>query len=73
MLVRKFIEDMEAVKNDTNKKRKLMLYSAHDITIAGVLSALNVFYPHAPQFSSAVIVELHLIKKIHYIKVTNNN
>ncbi|XP_043474697.1 venom acid phosphatase Acph-1-like [Leptopilina heterotoma] len=69
MLVRKFIEDIETVVNGTNKHRKLMLYSAHDITIAGVLSALNVFYPHAPQFSSAVIVELHLINKIYYIKI----
>ncbi|XP_051168240.1 venom acid phosphatase Acph-1-like [Leptopilina boulardi] len=70
MLVRKFTEDMDAVRNGTmDKKRKLMLYSAHDITVVAVLNALNVYYPHAPQFSSAVIVELHLIDNVYYVKI----
>lgn len=70
MLVRKFTNDMDDVRNRTmNKNRKLMLYSAHDFNVVAVLSALNVYYPHAPKFSSAVIMELHLIHNIYYVKV----
>ncbi|XP_051168234.1 venom acid phosphatase Acph-1-like isoform X3 [Leptopilina boulardi] len=70
MLVKKFIEDMKKVKNGTmDRKRKIMLYSAHDINIAAVLKALNVYYPHVPKFSSAVIVELHLKNQEYFVKV----
>ncbi|XP_051168239.1 venom acid phosphatase Acph-1-like [Leptopilina boulardi] len=70
MLIRKFTEDMDAVRYGTmDKKRKLMLYSTHDLTVAAVLNALKVYHLHAPQFSSAVIVELHLIDKVYYVKV----
>ncbi|XP_043468547.1 venom acid phosphatase Acph-1-like isoform X2 [Leptopilina heterotoma] len=70
MLVRKVTDDMNAVRNSTmDKNRKLMLYSAHDFNVVAVLSALNVYYPHAPKFSSAVIMELHLIHNIYYVKI----
>ncbi|XP_051168236.1 venom acid phosphatase Acph-1-like [Leptopilina boulardi] len=70
MLVKKFIEDMKAVGNGSmDKKRKIMLYSAHDITVAAVLKALDVYYPHVPKFSSAVIVELHLIEQKYFVKI----
>lgn len=70
MLVKKFITDMEAVRNGSmEKNRKIMLYSAHDITVAAVLKALNVYYPHVPQFTSAVIAELHFIENRFFVKI----
>ncbi|XP_043474699.1 venom acid phosphatase Acph-1-like [Leptopilina heterotoma] len=70
MLVRKFIEDMDAVRNGTMaKNRKLMLYSTHDLAVAAVLNSLNVYHLHAPEFSSAVFVELHLINETYYVKI----
>lgn len=61
---------MESSKNGSiNQKRKIMLYSAHDITVAAVLKALDVYYLHVPKFSSAVIIELHLIEQNFFVKV----
>ncbi|XP_033225863.1 uncharacterized protein LOC117178544 [Belonocnema kinseyi] len=70
MFIRKFKEDMLSVKDgsmDTN--RKINLYSGHDVNIAAVLKALDIYYPHFPKFSSAVILELHFIEKDFYLKV----
>ena len=69
-LIRKLIKDMESVRSGSmDKNRKLMLYGAHDLNVVSVLKALGVFYPHVPKYSSAVIVELHLIDQAYYVQV----
>ncbi|XP_051168250.1 venom acid phosphatase Acph-1-like [Leptopilina boulardi] len=70
ILIRKFIDDMLSVKYGTMKK-KLFLYSAHDITVVAVLQALGVYFPHVPKFSSAVILELHEIIGNYFVKVVH--
>ena len=63
---------MNSVKNGSmDKNRKMILYSGHDLNIVAVLSALGVFDPHLPKFSSAVILELISINSINFfIKVS---
>ena len=55
-----------------DKNRKINLYSGHDINIFAILKALDVYYPHFPAFSSAVILELHFINQLYYVKVWIN-
>lgn len=71
MLVKKIVDNMVArSKGKLDQRRKLMLYSGHETNVAAVLQALGVYKPHVPQFSSAVIIELHKDKgKPHYVKV----
>lgn len=52
-----------------NDERKIYLYSGHESNIAGVLYALNVNYPHIPEYSSSVILELHQIDNEYYVQV----
>ncbi|XP_033225871.1 venom acid phosphatase Acph-1-like [Belonocnema kinseyi] len=69
-LIKKIKENMESVENGSmDENRKLMLYGAHDLNVVAVLEALGVFHSHVPKFSSAVIVELHLIEKAYYVKI----
>ncbi|XP_051168231.1 venom acid phosphatase Acph-1-like isoform X2 [Leptopilina boulardi] len=68
MLIRKFINDMLLIKAGLTNKN-LFLYSGHDITVASVLYALGVYFPHVPKYSSAVILELHEIAGDYFVKV----
>ncbi|XP_051172509.1 venom acid phosphatase Acph-1-like isoform X2 [Leptopilina boulardi] len=73
-LVQKIMKDMSDAVNN-KKKEKIFLYSSHDINIYGLLAALNLVEPHAPEFSSAVIIELlqlnnnYFVKILHYLGV----
>ncbi|XP_043474696.1 venom acid phosphatase Acph-1-like [Leptopilina heterotoma] len=68
MLIRKFVNDILAVKSGELEK-KLFLYSGHDITVVAVLKTLGVYFTHVPKFTSAVILELHQIKGDYFIKL----
>lgn len=50
---------MEAKQNDLNNKRKLFLYSGHDVTIVHVLRTLGVEGFLKPYFAASLIFELH--------------
>lgn len=41
---------------------KIHLYSGHENNVVNILSALDVFEPHVPKYSAAVIIELHNFK-----------
>ncbi|KAK0164547.1 hypothetical protein PV328_003163 [Microctonus aethiopoides] len=58
-LLKNIIESMNGIANKTIQDgRKIHLFSAHDTNIASFLISLNVFEPHVPEYTSAVIVEL---------------
>lgn len=68
--VRQISENMIAGKNITSGERpRIYLYSGHDINILALLSSLNLAKPHLPEFSSAVVIELLLIKGNYYVKI----
>lgn len=48
---------------------KINLFSGHESNVAAVLFALGVYYPHVPEYSSSVILELHYIGNSYYVKV----
>ncbi|KAF7281463.1 hypothetical protein GWI33_004752 [Rhynchophorus ferrugineus] len=56
-------------------ERKMFLYSGHENNVINVLAAMNLFQTHFPNYSSAVIIELHYLRsrqdyavKILYVK-----
>lgn len=62
-------ENMQAVKNGTLSNTKIYLYSGHEINVLTVLDAFNVYKPHVPEYSSAVILELLQKNDQYYVKV----
>ncbi|EFX74583.1 hypothetical protein DAPPUDRAFT_251804 [Daphnia pulex] len=58
----------------TPPNRKLFMYSAHDVTVATFLSALNIFNGIQPPYASMVLVELHEPKpNDFYVKILYKN
>lgn len=50
---------------------RLFLYSGHVNNLIGLLSSLNLYQPHIPDFSSAIIIELlENNDKHYYVKVS---
>lgn len=71
-LLRIFTKHMlDVVSGTQKKKRKIYLFSGHESNIASVLHALQLYYPHVPEYSSSIIMELHNIEGTHYVKVGN--
>jgi hypothetical protein len=61
-------------KNMKNSSRgqsyeKLRMYSAHDTTVSAALSFLGINYPHAPQYASALLIDLYKLNSTYYVKV----
>ncbi|XP_054016298.1 venom acid phosphatase Acph-1-like [Hylaeus anthracinus] len=54
-----------------NDPRKIYLYSGHETNIAAVLHGLQVYRPHVPEYSSAVILELHQTNDNYYVKLAH--
>lgn len=46
---------------------KLLIFSAHDSNVAGLLNSLNVFNYKLPPYASAVFLELRKNKNSSYI------
>ncbi|XP_063909786.1 venom acid phosphatase Acph-1-like [Zophobas morio] len=44
-------------------ERKIYLYSGHENNVVNILATLNLFKPHVPKYSAAVIVELHYLNE----------
>lgn len=73
-LLRIFTKHMlDVVSGTQKKKRKIYLFSGHESNIAAVLHALELYYPHVPEYSSSIIVELHNIEGTHYVKVRDES
>lgn len=61
--LRKMIDNM---KKDN---KKIHLYSGHELNVVMLLQTLGVYDDRFPEYSSAVILELHEIQKKQYVKV----
>lgn len=59
-----------AVRNANLSNTKIYLYSGHESNIATLLHAFNVYKPHVPEYSSAVILELLQQNDQYYVKVS---
>ncbi|NP_001155147.1 venom acid phosphatase-like precursor [Nasonia vitripennis] len=71
MLLRKFIDDMVLYSKGDKSivDQRIKLYSGHETNIAAVLQVLGLYYPHPPEYSSAVFVELHEDDGVYSVKV----
>lgn len=70
-VIKRLINDMEQKIENTflMSKKKLVLFSAHDATIAVLLGALKVFKLPLPQYGARIAIELHRINGTFGFKV----
>jgi hypothetical protein len=68
-LVRSMIDEMNMKENGSCPEEKIHFYSAHDTTVACLLSAFKSFNTTAPGYASAVLVELYKSTQSYYVKV----
>ncbi|KAJ8682011.1 hypothetical protein QAD02_017803 [Eretmocerus hayati] len=68
--LRKTIDDMlSKVNNSMGNQAKVYLYSSHELIITAVLQSLNIWTPHVPEYTSAIILELLKESEDYFVKV----
>ncbi|XP_019854771.1 PREDICTED: prostatic acid phosphatase-like [Amphimedon queenslandica] len=69
------IENMEDKSSkESNLTQRMILYSAHDTTVAAMLSVFNLFDKKQPLFSAAFVIELYSNDDNgHYVKFLYHN
>jgi len=76
-LAKQMISNMEgdAQELGSSKSYKFHMYSAHDDTVAAVMSTMGVFDPQIPSYASTFIVELHQDEKTgkHFVDLFFRN
>ncbi|XP_064613887.1 lysosomal acid phosphatase-like isoform X2 [Liolophura sinensis] len=78
-LLKVMLENMNNKINRINgtldaERARMYMYSAHDTTVAALLSALGVFNDISPPYAASVILELHEDPaNTYYVKVFYNN
>ena len=71
-LIRKVVDGMlDKASEQSPSQRKIFLYSGHELNIVAVLQTLNVWKPHIPSYSSAIIIELYEDLRSYYVKVSS--
>lgn len=68
-LLRKIINDMDGVMNGTLQDRKINIFSGHDINMAALLHALNIYEDIMPKYTSCIMIELHEKNGKFFVKV----
>lgn len=60
--------------NEARERKQAFFYSGHDVNVAGLMNTLGIFYPHVPNYASAINLELHGDEKQQfYVKVRKTN
>ncbi|XP_032666438.1 venom acid phosphatase Acph-1-like isoform X2 [Odontomachus brunneus] len=67
-MIRAMIDNMLATQNGASRT-KMYLYSGHESNIAAMLQALQVYKPHVPEYSSALVMELHQMDSNYFVKI----
>lgn len=73
VFVKKVISDMEEKIEDSKNKRKLILYSGHDLTLVNVLRTLGEDDLIKPHFVAHLILELYKTNSTNYVRVFYRN
>ncbi|GJQ82955.1 hypothetical protein Trydic_g5955 [Trypoxylus dichotomus] len=53
--------------------RKLYMYCGHDMNIIAILSWLDVYMAHLPNYGAYLVFEIHEVLNNHYIKILYEN
>ncbi|KAH9488851.1 hypothetical protein Btru_058684 [Bulinus truncatus] len=72
-LLKEIISNMQAAVIQDAPSPKFYMYSAHDTTVAALLSAMHVFDRHAPMYRALVMVELHYIQNDYFVRIYYRN
>ncbi|KHJ97819.1 hypothetical protein OESDEN_02198 [Oesophagostomum dentatum] len=73
-LLKDIIERFSKKKNGLlGEKPKLYAYSAHDTTLAAMLSTLGIYPAEFPRYASAVLLELHKKEGKFVIEIYHKN
>lgn len=74
-IIKKLIDNMEQKIENVlfMENKRMILFSAHDVTIASLLGALKVFKLPLPQYGAWVSVELHKTNTSYEFKVRFSN
>lgn len=67
-IIRTIAENIRTVQNGS-LSTKIYLYSGHETNVAALLHAFNVYEPHVPEYSSAVVLELLEENNQYYVKL----
>ncbi|XP_025075238.1 LOW QUALITY PROTEIN: uncharacterized protein LOC105431612 [Pogonomyrmex barbatus] len=68
-IIRAILKNMQTAKKSNQSNTKIYLYGGHETNIASLLHAFNVFKPHVPEYSSAIILELLQQNEEYYVKL----
>ncbi|XP_029165199.1 venom acid phosphatase Acph-1-like [Nylanderia fulva] len=68
-LLRRIINDMEQKINKKLPELKINLFSAHDLNVAALLQALNIYNNEIPRYGSCIMIELHEMNNEYFVKV----
>lgn len=67
--MKKILLDSKAKVNNESK-RKIHLYSGHDVNIVSVLNFFGIMFPHIPSYGSCIVLEIHEDNNKSYLKVS---
>lgn len=76
-IIRDILENIQNLKSNNEKGRKVKIYSGHDTTIMPILSFLGVNYVHQPPFASALFFDIYqkddntYLLQLKYLNMTN--
>jgi len=69
-LLGEMLNNMKSKAADASNQREICLYTAHDATIIGLMSAMGLPYNGTnPPYTAAFIVELHLINGTYFVQM----
>jgi hypothetical protein len=69
----KVLTDMNSKANDELNDLKMVLYSAHDTTVAAALNVFNLFDKILPPYCATFIIELYSNNGNYYVKFYYRN
>jgi hypothetical protein len=72
-LLKQIISNLDSGSLPGAQLPKFYMYSAHDVTVASLLSALNVYNSHQPIYRALVIIELHEVNNVSEVQILYKN
>jgi hypothetical protein len=72
LFYQRIIQTFDDIINNTGTVT-FSLYSAHDITLVGFLSAINAWDSLQPPFASSLIYELNEINQEYFVRIVYND